>query len=229
MFALNLGLRVTMVGSLHMTETCSAGTDRQSPAHRLLLVINPDQGREFYPIFQQGVTVTARLGCSVAELLSDQFGLSGTYVAERITTIFLNGKAIDDVNTAIVKAGSTLALSGAMPGLVGATMRRGGYYAAMRSGISHIESDTGTEGRIGPLRVKLFNILLPELGPEFLRRGVQLAASDLAELFANTTEALWAGCSAARLDGEPVSPELLRSGEAFAGGGAVRLVVNLKG
>jgi hypothetical protein len=70
-----------------------------------------------------------------------------------------------------------------MPGLVGATLRRGGYYAAMRAAITQ-----GAEraSEIGPggilVRVKLFNLLVPELGPVLLARGVVLAREDAAAL-----------------------------------------------
>ena len=89
-----------------------------------------DNGRivEFTALLQQGFGVLARLGCSLEELLCNQWGIDRDYVTSRITTIFMNNRAIDDIATSIVRAGAVIALSGAMPGLVGATMRRGGFY-----------------------------------------------------------------------------------------------------
>ena len=46
----------------------------------------------------------------------------------------------------MVGHGDTLALSAAMPGLVGATMRRGGYFAGLRANISHRDQDRRFKG-----------------------------------------------------------------------------------
>ena len=91
----------------------------------------------FSPVLAKGFVVKIQVGCTVRELVCDQFGLSVDYLENRIQTIFLDGKAVDNVNTAVVRQDSTLALSAAMPGLAGATLRRGGFFAAMRSQITH--------------------------------------------------------------------------------------------
>jgi hypothetical protein len=197
------------------------------PSPHLDIVAAPELLREFFPLFQQGVAVGVRVGCTLALLLRDEFGLDEAYVEQRITTIFLDSKPIDDVHRAIVRDGSTIALSGAMPGLVGATMRRGGYYAPMRGAISLREgANPGIQG-YGTVRVKLFNLLLPELAPVLLRRGVILPVSDLTELFREKNETFRQGCRA-RLDGAPIAPEALKSGEAFSCG-TVRLRVDFSG
>jgi hypothetical protein len=180
---------------------------------------------EFYPILLRGFGMTARLPCTIKTLLCCQFGLSPDYVEERITTVFLNGKATDDIDAAAVGDEATIALSAAMPGLVGATMRRGGYYAAMRSGITHREVAAVSAGRITTVRVKLFNLLLPELGPEFLRRGILLSEVETGDFFGERGEEFWTGCGSALLDGAPVEPARLGDGETLAGGGTVRLMV----
>ena len=65
-----------------------------------------------------------------------------------------------------------LALSAAMPGLVGATLRRGGTYAAMRAAITRAAERGAAAAREEPLvRVKLFNLLIDELGPLLLARA----------------------------------------------------------
>lgn len=53
-------------------------------------------------------------------------GLPHFYVEERIQTLLLNGLAVDDPDTAVLESGARLALSAAMPGVLGATLRRGG-------------------------------------------------------------------------------------------------------
>src|SRR3974390_2487370 len=108
------------------------------------------------------------VGCSLKSRLCDQFGIPADYVTERVTTIFFDNRPVDDLDHTIVQDGSRITLSAAMPGLVGATMRRGSFYAAFRQGISH-GMDMGSAARCnGAVRVKLFNLLLAELGPLFL-------------------------------------------------------------
>ena len=196
---------------------------------RLNLTLPPSMIGEFFPILQRGFVVTAHVGCTLDRLLGRQWNCSPEYVAERITTIFMDNRPIDDVTRAVVRDGAVIALSGAMPGLVGATMRRGGYYAAMREGITHQETAADTIDRIGAVRVKLFNLLLPDLGPEFLRRGVILTATELREFIAGKDASFWQGCGSAMLDGSPVGLELLRSGAPLPDIGNVRLTVTFRG
>jgi hypothetical protein len=127
----------------------------------------------FYPLLQAGVMVEVEVGCSIQKLLTEQFGIPADYISKRITTLFLNSKAVDDAKTALVNDGSVLALSGAMPGLVGATMRSGGYYSAMRSAIN-FSNEIIPEAKRGIIKIKLFNLLLEELGSRILMRGIQL-------------------------------------------------------
>jgi hypothetical protein len=171
---------------------------------------DPEPIRWFFPLLQQGFTIRARVGFSIRELLCDQFGIRPDYLSGRITTIFLNSRAIDDPASSRVAAGATLALSAAMPGLVGATMRCGGYYSAMRSDITHHDfAGDGAQGN-GEIRVKLFNLLMAELGPGFLARGIRLPALDLAEFLAAQTQGFWEGCRSILLEGRTADPGLLK-------------------
>ena len=113
---------------------------------------------------------------SVLEFLVEDLGLTPEYVRQRITTVFLDGQVVDVLEDAALREGSRLALSAAMPGLVGATLRRSGPYAAMRAEITrpaehevHVCSAATTV-----VEVKLFNLLIDEIGPVLLERGVLL-------------------------------------------------------
>jgi hypothetical protein len=170
---------------------------------------DPEPIRWFFPLLQQGFTIRARVGFSIRELLCEQFGIRPEYLSGRITTIFLNSRAIDDPASSRIAAGATLALSAAMPGLVGATMRCGGYYSAMRSDITHHDlAGDGAQGN-GEIRVKLFNLLMAELGPGFLARGIRLQAPDLAEFLAAQPQGFWAGCRSILLEGRTADPGFL--------------------
>lgn len=138
---------------------------------------------KFNTLLQKGVQVKCRVNQSLLALLKEDFQLDSHYISERIQTITLDGQPVDDPATAIVLPGSTLAVSGAMPGLVGATLRKGGYYAAMRSTISYIGSDKKKqEIQAGLVTVKLFNLILKDLAPAFLTRGIGVAGSEIVSL-----------------------------------------------
>lgn len=170
---------------------------------------------EFYPFLQEGVTISAQVGCTLADLLGEQLALDREYVAARITTIFMDNRPVDDINVAVVHDGAKIALSGAMPGLVGATMRSGGFYAALRGGISYVTDASDDINRSGTIHIKLFNLLLPELGPVILERGVFLPASPLDAYFKSRTDTFWNGCVGILLDDIPVDPTKLAAGENF--------------
>ena len=133
------------------------------------------------------------MGCSLWSFLTGELGIAPAYVKERITTIFLDGEVVDSLEEAVVRDGSLLALSAALPGLAGATLRRGGFYSAMRSAITHgADSTPSAAGAAGAVRVKLFNLLIPELGPALLAHGIVLEQRAAAEVLPGGCDALGA-------------------------------------
>jgi hypothetical protein len=137
----------------------------------------------FSHLLQKGFVVEAEEGSSIKDLLCRQFSVEEDYLENRIKTIFLDGKPVDDVDKAIVKDGSTLALSAAMPGLVGSTFRRGGVLASFRSGITYQPEDANTSGVEGvKVTIKLFNMVVSELGPLFLQEGMLIQKDSLRDL-----------------------------------------------
>lgn len=135
----------------------------------------------FAPLLQQGVFVRILRGATVESFLCLDLALAADFVEQRISTIFLNGKPVDTLE-ARLRDGDVLALSAAMPGLVGATMRRGGVVAKLRSNISHREAARQEEGGpAGVILVKLFNTLIPALGLRLLERGVLVERDTLKD------------------------------------------------
>lgn len=166
-----------------------------SQPRQLELTLPSSEALRFIGLLQQGVTLPASTGCSVWSFLVDQIGIAPEYVQERISTIFLDGDVVDSLERAVVRDGSVLALSAAMPGVAGATLRKGGFYSAMRSTITHnADASAAASGAAGAgtVRVKLFNLLIPELGPVFLARGVVLEPGEATGLLprADAAEAL---------------------------------------
>jgi hypothetical protein len=174
---------------------------------RLSLTVAPDGISRFLPLLGQGFTVNRPAGASVEDFLCRECGIAPDYLRERVQTVFLNGKAIDDLAAAVVIDGSTLALSAAMPGLAGAVLRKGGAYAAMRRQISH--ASPGGPHASGPVsvRIKLFNLVARELGPGFLEQGVLIRGADLQDFFRRQDQGFGKIGRAADIDGRPVDFE----------------------
>lgn len=163
----------------------------------------------FYQLLSQGFAIHAQLGCTIKELLCGQLGIKDDYLEERIQTIFLDYKTVDDVNSAVIREGSILALSAAMPGVLGATLRKGGWYAPMRKQISHdndITSDLHTKGEV---TIKLFNLIAKELGPLFLERGIRIKGEDFFDIVARKENVFITGCKKAIKDDNDIDPEKL--------------------
>jgi hypothetical protein len=163
----------------------------------------------FFPLCQQGFLVKVPGSGSIRTILCRHLGLASDYLEGRIQTIFLNGKPVDEVDVTIVGAGDTLALSAAMPGLVGATMRRGGYFAGLRANISHREQDQAVQGTECLVGLKLFNLLTAELGPFFLEKGIWVKGAILELFLHHQPEDFWAGCLAACLNEEELDLQAL--------------------
>jgi len=171
----------------------------------LSLIAEPKLFEKFFQLLQKGVKVRARVGSTVLSFLCDDLGLSPEYVDKRIQTLFLNGKTIDNPDTAVLKEDSTLALSAAMPGVLGATLRKGSYYARMRNEISHQEQSQGITVHEGFILLKLFNLLSAEIGPAVLGRGLWMKGEELNHFLRELHDELVAKCSEAKLDGQEVN------------------------
>ncbi len=174
------------------------------------IAITHDRPSVFSPFLQKGARIQVETGCSISAMLCGQFGISADYIDNRIKTIFLDGHPVDDVNTAVVQDGATLALAAAMPGLVGAILRRGGDLASLRSTISYRSGEERTERRDGVIVIKLFNLVIRELGPVFLKSGIRVSTDDLLSFFRQQRTDFWSACRSVEINNEPVDPEALK-------------------
>jgi hypothetical protein len=176
----------------------------------LCLLIEPTLFPKFFEILQGGFMVKCRVGISIKTLLCEELGLIPAYVTGRISTIFLDGKPVDDIESAIIKDGSSLALSAAMPGLVGATMRREGVYSSLRSSITYEEKHSNYLSKEGLISLKLYNLLIDELGPLLLKRGIFVKSTELSAFLTKQPDNFWKGCKEMLLDGKPVERSVLQ-------------------
>lgn len=172
----------------------------------LLLVIRPSALPWFNELLQRGFCLINQVGISIEEFLVKQIGLTREYIGHKISTIFLDGKIVHDIGSAIIKRGSILALSSAMPGFVGATMRSGNSCEPLHESSSSSEINATDSRDRGVLNVKLFNLPMLELGPSFLKRGILLESGVIEKYLKTQPDAFWKDCSKILLDGEEADP-----------------------
>ena len=171
---------------------------------KIHIVITREMLPRFFQLLERGFVVKTQAGCSIKRLLCEQLGIEEEYLDKRIQTLFLDGQPVDDVERAFLENDATLALSAAMPGLVGATFRKGGTYAAMRNTISY-NPETAPKGH-GEARVnlKLFNMVLRELGPIFLENGVWIAKDSFNQFLSRNLNDLQPACSEVKMDDQKI-------------------------
>ena len=174
----------------------------------LRLHFQKDITTAFSPLLQKGFYVEI-LSSNLQDMLCKTCGFDSAALNARIQTVFLNGKPVDNMATANVQDGDCLALSAAMPGLVGATMRSGGVLAGFRNSISYRPADTQSNERGGILLIKLFNLLIKEIGPRFLQQGILVGSNDLRNLLTSLSDLDWQYCNNAELDSKQINADTL--------------------
>jgi hypothetical protein len=182
--------------------------DAKDDSYRHLSFVMKKDISLFFPLLQLGGMVRSRVGCSVMTFLSEEMEISRETI-EKIQSIFLDGSPVDDLESAMVKDGSVLALSAAMPGLVGATLRRSGAYSSFRSGITYHETGEHCASGEGFVRIKLFNLLMAELGPGLLKKGIFIESSLLMDFLRGQSEDFWQGCREVFIDDKSVDSRIL--------------------
>jgi hypothetical protein len=175
------------------------------------LLVEKKRVPAFYPLLARGFIVKTRVGCSVKAMICSCLGLSADYLEQRLQTIFLDGKAVDDTEAVVVREGATLALSAAMPGLAGATLRRGSAYAAMRNQITYQKGTCGESTKDGTICLKLFNLVAADIGQLFLEKGILISGKYLGDLFRSAPEKIISGVRSGEVDGVQMSADRIAS------------------
>lgn len=136
------------------------------------------------PMLGGGIGIRFTPGESLKGVLCDRLGIRQRYLEERIQTILVNSHPIDDPEQICIAHGDVVALSAAMPGLVGTTLRRGSHLAAMRRDITLCtEARGGRDPADSIMTLKLFNMVAAELGPRVLSGRILLKGKDLRYLY----------------------------------------------
>ncbi len=177
--------------------------------HDLVLRCSGSLAWALSPLFQRGVLVPVTSGTRMPDFLLGSLNIPLDRLKERVQTILLDGRPVDDLAAWAVGPGSVVALSASLPGLAGATLRRGGKYASLRSSITYTEAAREGDGSgSGFATLKLFNLLINELGPLLLQRGTLVPASLLVTLLRSGS--LPGQCTRIEMDGIALDADQLR-------------------
>jgi hypothetical protein len=153
------------------------------PATPLTFSFSPSNPGTWAPLLGGGIGISTPVGISLKKFLCDQLMIPSDYLEHRIQTILVNSRAVDDEDQVYISHGDVIALSAAMPGLAGATLRRGGHLAPMRAAISQNRTKSAADGhQRGIVVLKLFNLVAKEIGPQILSGEIWLKSRDLAYL-----------------------------------------------
>ena len=174
------------------------------------LTVNPNQIPFFFKLLRKGILIHIETDLCAREFICDRLGVEPEYMDKQIQTIFLDGKLLDDRNAAVIKGGSTLAISAAMPGMVGATFRSGGFYATFRSPISHDGVPVTGQAHTKPVLLKCFNKISNDVGPMLLERGIWVTGQDFKDLVVDRMDDFQKGPALILLDHRSVDPGVLK-------------------
>ena len=178
---------------------------------QLTMRVSTEKLIKFFQLLELGFRIESAVGCSLREFICERLGLDGRYLENRVQTIFLDHNPVDNLDTALIREGSSVALSAAMPGLAGATLRKGGRFAAMRNRIS---CQTGTACKSDQqtmVTVKLFNVVAKDLGENLFKNGIRIQGANFNWFVNKQIESLQAHIRSIRLDGEPIDANRLAS------------------
>jgi len=190
-----------------------------NPIKNLSLTVSAELLSKFFQLLEQGFILESAVGCSLRDFICGRLGLDGQYLADRVQTIFLDHNPVDNIDTALIREGSTVALSAAMPGLAGATLRKGGRFAVMRNQISCQTGTACNSDQQTMVTVKYFNAVAKDLGESQLKKGIWIQDANFIWFVDKRIEALQAHIRSVRLDGKTIDSHKLASipwqGELF--------------
>jgi hypothetical protein len=87
-------------------------------------------------------------------------------------------------------------------------MRRGGVLASFRSTTTHREEGSLPVRSEGMVKVKLFNLLIEEMGPAFLERGIWVRREALEAHLRSREDDFWRSCRSVQVDGKEMAREV---------------------
>jgi hypothetical protein len=88
-------------------------------------------------------------------------------------------------------------------------MRSGGVLAGFRRTISHRAPQARRDAESGLVTIKLFNLLIKQIGPLFLQQGILVGLEAFRNLLLSFSEVDWNNCDTAVLNDQSVRPDTL--------------------
>ncbi|RMG75170.1 MAG: MoaD/ThiS family protein [Nitrospirae bacterium] len=142
-----------------------------------------------YHLMQEGVGVVIGSGSTLWGFLTKELGLKDEFLDRLVKTVLVNGRPADRPEEVTLNDGDRVALSSAMPGLVGTTLIKGSPLSSFRTEISYRASNSNKPPE-KPIMVtfKLFSLVMKELSPCFLERGVLVDGKRLSEAIRSLKE-----------------------------------------
>ena len=164
----------------------------------------------FFSLLARGFLIRVHPGCSVREMICMEMGIPEEYFKEKVKTLFLDGRVVDDSKRTLLRDGSVLALSAAMPGAAGMMLRRD---TRQEPGGCRDSGEKGTKpspDHAFTVLVKLFNLVQRDLGPGLLRKGVLISGQNFLDFFHRHRDAFRGACMHAGMGGEEINPGMFQ-------------------
>ncbi len=148
---------------------------------QLLLTMPQETVAGFASLLQHGIFCAIDQPVAILPFLLSLPGFNAEYIENRVQTIFISGSAVDSLDR-VLSAGSTLALSAAMPGLAGAIFRRQGLHGSLRS--QPEVKTTAIPSESGFVTLKLFNSIATDRVHDLLANGILISGKAFCDFAA---------------------------------------------
>ncbi len=177
------------------------------PQKHLELSISSTSIERFTTLLQSGIILPTPKGELLGIFLDNLPGFTMDYIVDRVQTIFLDGNAVDDLETPLINDNTVLAVSAAMPGLAGAIFRKNSLHAALRTKSAKKQFVEKSNNQI-LVTLKLFNMIAQERGVDLLKNGVHIPGSTITK-FLFERPSLLGQINKISLDGKTLYPDNL--------------------
>jgi hypothetical protein len=173
-----------------------------SLTQKIQVSIEENHFSAFFALLSYGFKIDVEIGCSLFDVLVRQIGINESFLNEKVQTVFLNGKVVDDFSVEIVSDDSVIALSAAMPGLVGAVFRKGGILSSMRSEHTSSMESVVIKKLKRQVTLKLFNHIASGLGGYFFKKGICVKGAHFIRYVKSKQSLLKSACRQLIIDGK---------------------------
>jgi len=192
-------------------------SDNSKIIHPVRMSVDAGKKDQVTTLLQSGIELESKMGVPMGVFLNSLPDFDMEYLSDRVQTIFLDGNALDDLETRFTSTHHTIALSAAMPGLAGAIFRRNSLCAALRTQQQSTDTNNSVQTDIR-IRLKLFNAIAQEKGRTLLNQGGIFLGKILFDFF-DLRPSLLSAVTSLTVDNIQITPDtfldLLRQDEEY--------------